>query len=107
MVSLGSTRRVSSGSLKHQTAETRGARVSAYVATGEYGQQLAPDNCGCTVRCVQPVSTEFGADVIPSENFAWGYKNGDPFGRAAETNTCMCEHNGESAAIHESMVLPR
>src|SRR5207245_6210377 len=29
------------------------------------------------------------------------------FGRAAETNTRTCEHNGKSAAIRESIVLPR
>jgi hypothetical protein len=41
------------------------------------------------------------------ETFARRWKNEDSFGRAAETNTRTCEHNGKSAAIRESIVLPR
>src|SRR6266404_6173070 len=40
-----------------------------------------------------------------SETFARRCKNEDSFGRAAKTNTRTCEHNGNSAAIRESIRL--
>ena len=46
-----------------------------------------------------------GLNVVPSPLNR--RQNEDSFGRAAETNTRTCEHNGKSAAIRESIVLPR
>jgi hypothetical protein len=46
-----------------------------------------------------------GLDVVPSPLNR--RQNEDSFVRAAETNTCTCEYNGKSAAIRESIVLPR
>src|SRR2546430_15198616 len=48
-----------------------------------------------------------GLNVVPSPLNWRRCKNEDSFGRAAETNTRTCEHNGKSAAIRESIVLPR
>jgi len=48
-----------------------------------------------------------GLNVVPSPLNRRRCENEDSSGRAAETNTRTCEHNGKSAAIRESIVLPR
>jgi hypothetical protein len=45
--------------------------------------------------------------IPPSENFSRRCKNEDSFDEPPKPNTRTCEHNGKSAAIPESIVLPR